>query len=173
MCDVELFVRFFGTQQKFSNENVEVFVYNNRVNINERINPVKRLWNISAYLFFGVITTVINIASYKLFLNMGMDYRLSAFWAFILAVAFAFFTNRKYVFAGQGVIWHEALAFLAVRVFTFLVNLAGLILLVQFFGLDKFWSQVIVNGVIIVLNYVLSKYFVFNLKNVERFFSNM
>lgn len=133
---------------------------------------MKKLLSISSYLFFGFITTIINLVSYKIMLDLGLDYRLSAFLAFILAVLFAFFTNRQYVFCGTGKMWQEGLAFLGVRGFTFLVNLFGLIFLVQVVHLDKFWGQVTINGVIVVLNYVLSKYFVFNLKNVGNYFKS-
>ncbi|MDS1029676.1 GtrA family protein [Bacillota bacterium LX-D] len=133
---------------------------------------MKRLLNISAYLVFGVLTTVINIVSYKICLDLNLDYRVSAFLAFILAVAFAFVTNRKYVFVGQASIWQEAAAFLGVRILTFLVNLVGLIFLVQFLQIDKFISQILINVVIIVLNYVLSKYFVFNLKSISNYFKS-
>lgn len=125
---------------------------------------MKNLRQIVAYLFFGGLTTLINLASYKGLLDWGMDYRVSAFVAFVLSVLFAFFTNRKYVFQGQVKVWQEGLAFFCVRGFTFLVNLVGLILLVQYFHWDKFWSQVVINGVVIVLNYLFSKYLVFNLK---------
>jgi putative flippase GtrA len=100
-------------------------------------------------------------------LDLGIDYRLSAFLAFIVAVLFAFITNRKYVFKGTGHVWQECLAFFGMRGLTFGVNLLGLIVLVQYFGLDELWSQIIVNVVVIVLNFVLSKFVVFNLENIK------
>ena len=128
---------------------------------------MKKLLNIAAYLFFGGLTTIIHIVTYKIMLDLGIDYRLSAFLAFIVAVLFAFITNRKYVFKGTGHVWQECLAFFGMRGLTFGVNLLGLIVLVQYFGLDELWSQIIVNVVVIVLNFVLSKFVVFNLENIK------
>lgn len=132
---------------------------------------MKNIWHYFSYLIFGGLTTLINLLSYKVLLDLGLDYRVSAFIAFVLSVIFAYITNRKYVFHGQGKVWQEGLTFFCVRSFTFLVNLLGLILLVQYFHWDKFWSQVVINGVVIVLNYVLSKYVVFNLKTIGEFFN--
>jgi putative flippase GtrA len=143
-------------------------VYNNTKGyIIERVLTLKKLLNIAAYLFFGGLTTIINIVTYKIMLDLGIDYRLSAFLAFIVAVLFAFITNRKYVFKGTGHVWQECLAFFGMRGLTFGVNLLGLIVLVQYFGLDELWSQIIVNVVVIVLNFVLSKFVVFNLENIK------
>jgi putative flippase GtrA len=99
--------------------------------------------------------------------NLGIDYRWSAFFAFIVAVIFAFVTNRKYVFGGTGNVWQECLAFFGMRGLTFGVNLLCLIVLVQYVGLDELLSQIISNIVVIVLNFILSKFVVFNLENIK------
>lgn len=152
---------------KSTNANVVEIVYNNRVYIGERVLTLKNLLNIVAYLFFGGLTTVINIVSYKFMLDLGLDYRPSSFYAFLVAVIFAFVTNRKYVFRGTGSVWQECLAFFGMRALTYGVNLVGLIVLVQFVGLDELWSQIISNIVVIVLNFILSKFVVFNLQNIK------
>jgi putative flippase GtrA len=144
-------------------------VYNKQGIDNERVLTVKKFLNISAYLVFGVLTTAINLGAYKVLLGLGVDYRLSAFLAFVLAVLFAFVTNRKYVFSGTGKVWQECILFFGMRGLTFLVNLAGLIMMVQYLGWDEFWSQLVLNGLIIILNYVLSKYVVFNLKSIKEY----
>lgn len=129
----------------------------------------KKFMHIFSYLIFGVLTTVINLVSYKIFLDLNIDYRVSATLAFILAVLFAFITNRKYVFTAQSSILKEAVAFLSMRLVTFAINLIGLIIMVDFIHLDKFYSQVALNVLIIILNYVLSKYIVFNLRSIKKY----
>lgn len=129
---------------------------------------MKKLLNIFAYLFFGGLTTIINLVCYKILLDLGLDYRPSSFYAFLVAVLFAFVTNRKYVFQGTGTVWQEGLAFFGMRALTYGVNLVGLIVLVQYFGLDEMWSQIISNIVVIILNYVLSKFVVFNLQSIKK-----
>ena len=71
--------------------------------------------------------------------------------------------------SGTGKVWQECILFFGMRGLTFLVNLAGLIVMVQYWSLDEFWSQLVLNGVIIILNYVLSKYVVFNLKSIKEY----
>ena len=54
---------------------------------------------IIAYLFFGVLTTLINWGSYFLFYNIATILNVtSTIIAWILAVAFAFITNKLWVF---------------------------------------------------------------------------
>jgi putative flippase GtrA len=128
-----------------------------------------KLMHIISYLFFGVLTTVINIWIYKIFLDLGVDYKLSACFAFIVAVLFAFITNRKYVFETQTGFWKEATAFFGMRLVTFFINLLGLIVLVKYFYMDKFYSQIFINVLVIILNYILSKFVVFNLHKIKAY----
>jgi putative flippase GtrA len=73
------------------------------------------------YLIFGVLTTVVNYLSYWAATAVfALDYRISTGIAWILAVAFAFVTNKLYVFNSRSAQWklvlREALAFVIARV---------------------------------------------------------
>ena len=52
------------------------------------------------YLIFGILTTIVNIVSFFLF-NKLFDYKLSNIIAFILAIVFAYITNKIYVFESK------------------------------------------------------------------------
>lgn len=117
-----------------------------------------------SYLVFGVLTTVVNLTIYKILLDSGVHYTISTTVAFVVAVIVAFYTNRKWVFSSNTVgkkVLREMMMFFTVRIGTYLFDLIGLILLIQFLDLDAFISKLIVNGGVIVLNYILSKQLVF------------
>lgn len=113
------------------------------------------------YLIFGFLTVVINLGTYKLFLMAGIHYLVSINIAFIIAVLFAFFTNRYVVFTkGKNVI-REIVLFYGARIFTQLLNNIGLYFMVEILIMDEFISQVIISGIVIILNYIISKYAIF------------
>ncbi len=98
---------------------------------------------------------------YKIFLDINIGYIWSANYAFIAAVLFAFFTNRHIVFKkGNNVIKEISLFFIA-RVITQAINNLGLVLFIEFIGVGEFVSQVILSVIVVILNYILSKYTIF------------
>ena len=54
-----------------------------------------------SYLVFGVLTTIVNYASYELCKWLGVHYTVSTVAAWVLAVAFAYITNKLYVFESK------------------------------------------------------------------------
>lgn len=61
---------------------------------------VKKYWSILSYLFFGVVTTVVNMAVYYVGYHVcGLSSDLSTVIAWVLAVLTAFLTNKPFVFA--------------------------------------------------------------------------
>jgi putative flippase GtrA len=122
---------------------------------------MKRWIHYSSYLVIGVLTTLVNLVAYKLLLLAGLDYRISVSLAVGLSVLFAFVFNRKYVFASQGDAKKEMFRFFVARAFAFILNYMGLVLLVERANVDEFWGQVLMNVVVIIVNYVLSRFLVF------------
>ena len=135
------------------------------------------------YGVFGVGTTLVNFLTYKLFnMLLGVDYYLiSNIVAWFVSVAFAYITNKLFVFESKSwnvkVITKEVSSFFAARVFSFLVEEAGLFLLVDVCGMKDFAfkvygftvsgnmiSKVILAVVVVVMNYFFSKFVVFRKK---------
>ena len=120
---------------------------------------------ISLYLVFGVMTTAIGVGGYALFLSIGMHYFMATTLSWFLAVLFAFLTNRKYVFDSKATtsaeILKEALSFFTSRLSTWVMETIGLIFLIDGIMIDKMISKYIMSIAVIVMNYVLSKMFVF------------
>ena len=121
------------------------------------------------YLVFGVLTTAINIAVYALcYRVLRLPNVPSNVVAWILAVLFAFVTNKLYVFESKslerGTVLRELLSFVGARLATGLLDLA-----VMFVGVDLLHGPDLVfkvasNIVVIILNYVFSKLIVFRKK---------
>ena len=60
---------------------------------------VKKHWDIVTYLFFGVLTTLVNYAVYLPCYNLlGLSAAISNVIAWVVAVAFAYLTNKPWVF---------------------------------------------------------------------------
>jgi len=125
---------------------------------------VDKIRHYLSYLVFGVLTTVINLIIYKILIDRGVHYTISTTIAFIVAVIVAFYTNRKWVFSSNATgrkVFKEMIMFFTVRIGTYLFDLIGLIFLIQVLDLGAFISKIIVNGGVIILNYILSKTLVF------------
>ena len=135
------------------------------------------------YGVFGVGTTLVNFLTYKLFnMLLGVEYYLlSNIIAWFVSVIFAYVTNKLFVFESKSwnikVVAKEVPSFFAARVFSFLVEEAGLFLLVDVLGMKDFGvdilgftisgnmiSKVILAVVVVIVNYVLSKLVIFKKK---------
>ena len=110
------------------------------------------------YLIFGTLTTVVNIVVYYLFSNIiHMNYLFSNAVAWFLSVLFAYVTNRKYVFDSKNnQIIKEAISFFGSRLATGIMDMVLMWFLVNFNV-----AKVVVNVIVVILNYILSKLVVF------------
>lgn len=120
------------------------------------------------YLLFGGLTTLINIVSYYICAELGASTPFATTVAFLLSVLFAYVTNRKFVFESRASairpILLEMWKFFSVRIATYFVDLGMMILLVDILTVNKLLSKIAANVVVVILNYVASKLFVFRKK---------
>lgn len=123
---------------------------------------------IGRYLIIGVLTTVVSLAVYYglVFTLLDPDKPLQLQAAnvisWIAAVTFAFITNRVYVFRSRSRhVFREAKNFLAARLGTLGLDMAIMFVGVTLMGYSDKWVKLLVQVVVIVGNYVLSKLFVF------------
>ena len=130
---------------------------------------------IISYLFFGVATTAISWVTYALFVGaIGMAITPGNILSWCCAVTFAFVTNKLWVFRSKSWAWplwlKEAAAFFAGRIFSGLVELGGLPFLMwlgldqTLFGVEGLAAKVVISVVVIILNYILSKFIAFRKK---------
>jgi len=122
-----------------------------------------------SYIFFGVLTTVVNILSFYLLDKLGINTYISNLVAWIISVLFAFITNKLFVFDSKSmqkkVVFKEFLSFVVARILSLGVDMGGMFLLYGVLTIHKIISKIIVNIIVIVMNYVFSKLFIFKNKS--------
>ncbi|MBE6729318.1 MAG: GtrA family protein [Ruminococcaceae bacterium] len=119
--------------------------------------------SILLYLVFGFLTTLISIFTFWLFSSaFQINELLSNILSWLIAVAFAFFTNRKWVFEsrGQGFLL-SALKFYLARVLTLLIEEGIIFIFITILYFNGLAVKTVAQVIIIVLNYIFSKIFVF------------
>lgn len=121
-----------------------------------------------SYLVFGILTTIVNYASYELCKWLGIHYTASTIIAWVLAVAFAYITNKLYVFESKSfeksVLLKEIPAFVGCRVFSGLCDLAFMVFAVEFLRINDSVAKLVANVFVVVINYIFSKLFIFRKK---------
>ncbi len=124
------------------------------------------------YVVFGAGTTLVNIASYWFLKQIGCATGAATALAWFFSVLFAYLTNKKFVFQSQD--WHlstifrEGFSFFSCRVLTGLLDLGIMLLFVDVLHWPDLPVKVASNVIVIVLNYVASKLFIFRKKRPKR-----
>lgn len=118
------------------------------------------------YLLFGGLTFVVSIASYALFATgLGMDALIANIFSWIIAVSFAYVTNRIWVFKSDATTGKDVLKemgrFVSGRIATLLAEEAILLVFVKWLHFDSMAVKVVAQVIVILLNYVISKLWVF------------
>lgn len=121
------------------------------------------------YVIFGVLTTIVNIATFYVLTHFAhITENVSNVIAIILAVVFAYVTNRKLVFNSTAKTFKEIVVeifkFFSARFFTMLVEFFGFMLLFDVMHIPNMISKVVVTVLVIILNFFLSKFFAFKNK---------
>ncbi len=125
--------------------------------------------SIIIYLVLGVCTTVINVVAYYLcYEQIGISNVLSTIIAWVVAVLFAFLTNKPFVFGSHswalGLVLAEGVRFFGCRLGTGMIEVVGMYLLVDILHLNGTLMKLLINVIVIILNYVFSKFLVFDNK---------
>jgi putative flippase GtrA len=133
---------------------------------------MERRNEIIMYLLFGVLTTVINILCY-VFLReyLHIEYILSTTIAWLISVIFAFLTNKKYVFKSNftelNTVIQEFFSFTFFRVLSLGMDIGIMVVLVEIIKVDDFIAKIAANIVVVIMNYIVSKYVVFRTRRVS------
>lgn len=132
----------------------------------ELLELARRSQSVIAYLVFGVLTTAVNVVSYWFCTRaLNLTTMPSTVIAWVLAVSFAYVTNRRWVFHseehGFAGIFSEIVRFFSARLATGVVDWLCMYLFVDVFKFDDLIIKVVTNVIVIILNYVASKLVVF------------
>lgn len=124
------------------------------------------------YLIFGALTTIVNIVVYTIFAkiilkglyNESLRINVSEIISFVLSVLFAYITNKLYVFdsktEGKKQFFKEILSFFGCRIFTEIISILMMNSAI-WFNINDVLMKIISNVIVIMLNYVFSKIWIF------------
>ena len=127
---------------------------------------IHKYGEIIRYLIVGVLTTLVSVFSYYVCARIfNIGYMSSTVLSWIISVLFAFVTNKCFVFQSRSCekynVFKECINFFLCRIVTLFVEMVLMWLLVDIVHVDDVMSKMVVQFVVIVLNYVFSKFLVF------------
>lgn len=132
------------------------------------------LWNkyksVIAYLFWGVVTTIVNIGVFQ-WLSSGIhwNYQLANIIAWFVSVLVAYLTNKVWVFGSHYTTFRafivEFIKFYFYRALTLLIDIVFMYVGVTLLGFDSAIQKLVVkildNVVVVIANYIFSKWLIF------------
>lgn len=119
-----------------------------------------------SYLIWGLFATFVNIAGYYVLTEwFDIPYLISNAIAWFLAIFFAFLTNKYLVFnlksKSSSDFWREISYFYCCRLLSGVLDMGFMFLLVSVVSVNTMISKVLVSLIVIVFNFIISKYFIF------------
>ena len=130
---------------------------------------LEKYWDILAYLFFGVCTTVVNYMVYLPCYNLlQFSATVSNILAWVVAVAFAYLTNKPFVFNSNDwsreTVIPELTKFIGCRIGSGAMETVILFLAVDLLGWNGNVWKLLTQVMVVILNYIGSKLLVFTKK---------
>ena len=124
------------------------------------------------YLIFGVLTTLVSLLSYSLFVSLlSLSITEASALSWVISVTFAFVTNKLFVFLSRSrekkTVLKELVSFFLARGISGIVEIFLPEILFKIgldfalFGVKGMLAKIIVNIIVIILNYIFSKLWVF------------
>ena len=132
-------------------------------------NIIEKYWDVLSYLFFGVLTTVVNYIIYLPCYNLlHLSASVSNAIAWVAAVAFAFLTNKPFVFRSHDwsakVVVPELVKFVGTRIGSGVLETLILFVTVDMLHWNGNLWKLVTSVLVVILNYVGSKLLVFKKK---------
>ena len=130
---------------------------------------IKDHWEALSYLIFGGLTTVVNYLVYLPCYNLlGLSAGVSNVIAWVVAVAFAFLTNKPFVFRSHDwsarVVWPELTKFVGCRLGSGALETVILLITVDWFHWNGNVWKIVTSILVVIINYFASKLVVFRKK---------
>lgn len=132
------------------------------IKIEEKLMTVE----IVLYILFGIFTTVVNIGLFSIMTSIfKVEENLANSIAIIIAVLFAYFTNKDLVFNSNAQNFkqklYEFFKFMLGRAFTMILEFVGFYLFFNIIGIPRLISKTAITIIVIIVNYFISKFFAF------------
>ena len=117
-------------------------------------------------MFFGALTTVVNIVTYLISCTgFGISNLTSNAIAWVVSVLFAYVVNKLFVFQSKTGSWkaagREFVLFIAARLFSLAADQLCMFLLVDVLASNKTLAKIAANVIVMIMNYFFSKWFIF------------
>lgn len=139
------------------------------------VEKIKQLFvkheEIIVYLIVGVINTIVSWAAcflVELFLDPDISWQNFVIntVGWVAGVVFGYFANRKYVFKSTNPeMLKEFMGFAGGRVSTWIMDIVLMFVLVNLIHMDYWIAKIFISSVLVMIaNYLLSKFFVFKKK---------
>jgi putative flippase GtrA len=129
----------------------------------------EELWN---YLIVGALTTLVSLVTYFVCTNticdpkVPLELQAANVISWVLAVAFAYVTNRVFVFKSKSKkIFKEITSFVGSRILSLLMDMGAMAIMVSLLHWNDAIGKVIASVIVVIANYILSKTFVFKKKD--------
>ena len=128
---------------------------------------IKKLYasDVVRYVFFGGCTTLVNLVSFFLLRQAGVQRDLANVISIILAILFAYVVNSKFVFQDKCETLRDHIQpfmkFISARLVTMVIEVGGVWLLVEILRMNDMMGKFITQFIVLALNYIFSKFFVF------------
>ena len=118
------------------------------------------------YLIFGALSTVINFFVFEICVKgLNFSTALSNIIAWVVAVIFAYLTNKLYVFDSKTSrlkeLGKEIISFFSARIATLVIETVFLWIVIDKLGFNEILMKIVSNIIVIILNYIFSKVFIF------------
>lgn len=128
---------------------------------------IKKLYasSVVRYVFFGGCTTLVNLISFYVLRKLRVGLNIANVISIILAILFAYVVNSRFVFQDKcqtlaDHIWPFC-KFISARLMTMVIEVGGVWLLVAKLGMNDMVGKFATQFIVLILNYVFSKFFVF------------
>lgn len=130
---------------------------------------IQKHWDILSYLIFGLLTTVVNYLVYLPCYNvLGLSAAVSNVIAWAVSVAFAFLTNKPFVFKSNDwsakTLWPELTKFVGTRLGSGALETVAIYVSVDLLRGNGNVMKLVVSVLVVIINYVGSKLLVFRKK---------
>ena len=128
---------------------------------------IKKLYasSVVRYVFFGGCTTLVNLISFYVLRKLRVGLNIANVISIILAILFAYVVNSRFVFQDKCQTLADHIRpfckFISARLMTMVIEVGGVWRLVAKLGMNDMVGKFATQFIVLILNYVFSKFFVF------------
>ena len=128
---------------------------------------IKKLYasDVIRYIFFGVCTTAVNLVSFFILRQIGVQREIANVISIILAILFAYVVNSKFVFEDKCETLKDHIQpfckFIGARLVTMVIEVGGVWFFAEIMHMNDMVGKFITQFVVLALNYIFSKFLVF------------